>query len=97
MYVRVTSFTYDPAREEDVYKLADESLIPALKQMDGFVSYTTGGDDETGHGVAISVWDNMEHAAALRDALGSMIQQFEEAGVRLDAPQLYEVTRHVGA
>ena len=95
MYVRVTVTGYDPTHETAVLDLIDESLIPALKQLPGFVSYTSGTDSEKGKAVSITVWDNMDHAAGLRAALGGMIQQFEDLNITFEPPQIYELTRHI--
>ena len=95
MYVRVTTVTFDPARKAQVLQLIDDSMIPAIKQMPGFVSYTGATNDEEGKGVAISVWNDLEHAAALRDALGGLIQEFEARGVGFEPAQLFEIDRHV--
>lgn len=96
MYIRVTTVTYDPAREEEVLKLIDDSLIPRFQEISGFQSYSGGTNGETGRGVAISVWDSMDHAAELREVLGGLIQDFERVGVGFEPAQLFELTRQVG-
>lgn len=95
MYIRVTPLTYDLAKEDKVIQLGDEQLIPLLRQLPGFVSYTTGVDRANGRGVAISVWDNMDHAAGLRTTIGSLVQQFEAIGVHFEPAQVYEMIRQV--
>lgn len=42
--------------------------------------------------ISITIWDNMEHAAGLRTALGGVIQQLEGIGVRFEPAQVYELT-----
>jgi hypothetical protein len=93
MYIRVTPFAFDLAREEKTLRIVDEQLIPAFQQMPGFVSYSGGLDRATQRGVAVTIWDNMEHAAGLRTALGGMIQEIEAAGVSFEPAQVYELTR----
>ena len=44
MYIRNTTFTYDPAQEEKVLRIIDDQLIPAFQQLPGFVSYASGLD-----------------------------------------------------
>ena len=95
MYIRITTLTYDPAQEAEVLRITDEVGIPTFRQLPGFVSYTGGFDRAARRGVAITVWDDMEHAASFRAALGGIIQQFEAVGVRFDPAQLYELTRQV--
>jgi hypothetical protein len=95
MYIRVTPYTYDPAQEEAALHLVDERVIPTFKQLPGFVSYAGGHDRATQRGVSVTTWDNMEHAASLRIALGGLIQQLEAVGIRFDPAQLYELVRQV--
>jgi hypothetical protein len=93
MYIRVTTLSYDIAQEEKVFRMTDEQLIPAFKRLPGFVSYVAGVDRSAQRGVSITMWDNMEHAAGLRTALGGIIQQLEAVGVRFDPGQVYELVR----
>jgi quinol monooxygenase YgiN len=95
MYIRITTITFDPAEEAAILQLIDDQMIPALRQLPGFHSYTGGLDRAAGRAVALSMWDNMEHAQGLRTALGVLIQQFEAVSVRFDPPQLFEVVKQV--
>ena len=91
MYIRVTTFSYDPARAQEVVQFNDEHLIPTTRRIPGFQSYTTGFDHDKGRGVAVSTWANMDHAQAFRLALGDLIPRLEALSTRLDPPQIYEV------
>ena len=95
MFIRVTTLTYDPSQEDQVIQLGDEQLIPLLRQMSGFVSYHTGVDRAAGRGVAISVWDNLDHAAGLRTAIGGLVQEFGAIGVQFEPAQVFELVRQV--
>jgi len=95
MYVRVTQFDYDPAREEELFRIVDDHVFPAMKALPGFQSFTSGSDREAKRGVSITVWNDMDHAAGFREALGGLIQQLEDAGASFEPAQLYEITRHV--
>jgi quinol monooxygenase YgiN len=92
MYVRVTPYSGDPAREQEVVRFAEERLIPALRQLPGFRRYLAAGDRATGRGVTISEWDDQEHAEHLRPALGGLMQEIADLGIQLEAAQVYEVT-----
>jgi hypothetical protein len=92
MYIRVTPLSYDPAQEETVQRMVDEQVVPAFKRLPGFVSYAGGLDRSTQRGVSVTIWDNMDHAAGLRTAVGGLIQQLEAAGVRFEPAQIYELT-----
>ncbi len=50
MYVRVTPFTADPPREQEVSRFAKERLIAALRQLPGVRRYLAAGDRATGRG-----------------------------------------------
>ena len=92
MYLRVTPIAYDPAQEEALTRLVEEQMIPAFQRLPGFVKYYGGVDRSGQRGIAVTVWDNMEHAAVLRTALGGLIQQLEAIGVRFEPAQVYEIT-----
>lgn len=97
MYIRITTATIDipvdTAKEQAVMRVIDEQLIPRLRQLPGFVSYTGGQDRATGRSLSITTWDDMEHAQGLRAAIGGLIAQFEALGVRFEPAQIYEVVR----
>lgn len=44
MFMRTTTYTYNPAQEGALLHLNDQHLIPLLHQLPGFVSYTYGLD-----------------------------------------------------
>ena len=63
MYIRITTVTYDVAKEQEVQRVIDEQMIPFMRQLPGFNGYTGGLDRTTGRGVAITTWDDMDQAA----------------------------------
>jgi quinol monooxygenase YgiN len=93
MYIRITTATFDPAKEEEILRIIDEHMLPAMRRLPGYQSYTGGLDRKAGRAVAVSVWDNMDHAQEFRNALGSLVQHFEAASVRFDPPQIFEIVR----
>jgi quinol monooxygenase YgiN len=99
MYIRITPATVDmpyaDAKEQEVIRFTDEQLIPLLRQLPGFISYTGATDRATGRIVAITTWDNMEHAQGLRAALGGLVAQMEALGIHFEPPQVYEVIKQV--
>lgn len=96
MYVRATTVSMtNPNATDEIMKLIDDSFIPLLKQLPGFISYHGGTDWENGKAISITVWDSMAHAAELRDLMGDIIPQMQALGVVLDPPQMYELTRHI--
>ena len=95
MYIRNTTFTYDPAQEDKLLRVIDEQMLPAFRQLPGFVSYAAGFDRAAQRGVSIMVWDNLELAAGVRTMLVGIVQQLEAVGIRLDPAQIYELVRQV--
>jgi hypothetical protein len=91
MYVRVTPLSFDPTREQEFIRFNEEHLIPAVRQLPGFHRYIGAGDRTTGRGVAITEWDDLQHAQVLRNALGGLVQEVADLGVHLEDPQVYEV------
>ena len=70
-------------------------MLPAFRQLPGFMSYAGGFDRAAQRGVAVTVWETVEQAAGGRTALGSMVQQFEALGVRFEPGQVYELLRQI--
>jgi hypothetical protein len=48
-------------------------------------------DHDAGRGVALTEWDDQEHAQGLREALGPLFAGIAAVGVQLEDAQLYEV------
>ncbi|WP_136697341.1 hypothetical protein [Geodermatophilus dictyosporus] len=69
-----------------------EGVAAAVKTRPGFVSYQSGLDRQAGNLVAISTWQDADSANFNRDALGSIISEAIQAGIRLKPPMIYEVT-----
>jgi hypothetical protein len=91
MHVRVTPSHWDPAREKEVVRFIEERLIPVIRQLPGFHRYTGGVERATGHGVALTEWDDLQHAQDFRTALGGLVQEIADQGITLEAAQIYEV------
>lgn len=95
MYIRITNITYDPAKEPEVLRIADEQLIPALRGLPGFQSYTVSFDRAAGRGVAIATWDSLEHDQLIGAATRDIIAQMHPLGLKTEPPQIYEISRQV--
>ena len=87
MSARITPYRFDPARLEQVLRLTDEQLLPALRQRPGFRHYFGTGDRATGRGYVITIWETAEQADGLREALGAVVAQFQALGLELEAVQ----------
>ncbi|GEM_PF-1792789 len=92
MFVRITFYRYDTAREQEAVQLTEQQLIPAFRQLPGFRRYTGALDHQAGRGVSLTEWDDLQHAQGLREGIGpALMQAIADAGVQLEAPQFYEV------
>ena len=91
MYVRITPFRYDTARELEVVKFTEQQIVPAFRQLPGFRRYSGALDHDAGRGVAITEWDDLQHAEGLRGALGPLVQRIAAVGVQLEDAQLYDI------
>ena len=58
MYIHTTTYAYNPALADELLQLNDEHLIPRLRQLPDFVSYTYDLDPETRRGVSITLWES---------------------------------------
>lgn len=92
MYVRITPASFDPAREQEVQRLVESAIIPAIKALPGFQSYEGGLDRAGGRLINITHWDTQEHASWSRDQIADVVSQVQAAGVQLEPTQVYEVT-----
>jgi len=90
MYVRVTRSRFDPAKSDDVVRLATP-IGAAVRGLPGCQSYQGGIDRDGGRSIAISTFDTVEHARFSRDTLGDSLGQLLAIGVQLDPPDIYEL------
>ena len=79
-YLRVSHAQFDPAQYDE------------LQRAPGFQQFLTGYDRAEGKGIAVSVFDTLEHAQFSRDLLGDIIPRFQALGLRMEPPVFYEVT-----
>ena len=90
-YIRLTRGQFDPAVGDQVSSVLAE-LQGAFQGLPGFQHQHLGLDLQGGKGVAVSIFDTREHAQFTREALGEIISRMQAAGLRLEAPEVYEIT-----
>jgi quinol monooxygenase YgiN len=92
MYMRISRGTFDPGSisEEQLTALI-EGVADAIKKQPGFAAYQGGVNREAGTLVAVSTWQDEDSANFPREALGAIFPKIMELGVRLEAPDMYEV------
>ena len=81
MHYRMTTFSYDPAREGEVIALAD-SIRDQMRAIDGLQSACSVRIAE-GKSVTIGVYDNAESATAAQPKVGELLGRLAEI---LNAP-----------
>ncbi|MBK7106877.1 MAG: antibiotic biosynthesis monooxygenase [Ignavibacteriae bacterium] len=64
MYARMTTFYLHVKSMEHATKVYQESIIPAAKNQPGFLRAFFLTNSNAGKFVAITIWDNIEHALA---------------------------------
>jgi len=95
VFIRTTTYSYNPLQEDELLLLNDEHLIPLLRQLPGFVSYSYGLDPATRRGISITAWESRDTAEGFRTAMGGMVQRFQAVGLEIDPSQVYELVRQI--
>jgi quinol monooxygenase YgiN len=90
VHVRITRGSSDPGRYDEVAALAHQ-IAEAVTRMPGCRGYTGGTNRTTGAVFGFSRWDSAEAAEFSRDQLGDLVPHLLALGVRLEAPDIYEV------
>jgi len=90
-YIRVSRAQFDPAVGDQISGVVTD-LRSALQKLPGLQHHLLGLDLQGGKGVAISIFDTREHAQFTREALGEVISRVQAVGMRMEAPEVYEVT-----
>ena len=62
MYLRMTHFAVKPGHWEEALRLVREQSIPKLEKQPGFLRLMFTGDEKTGKGVLITMWQSEEQA-----------------------------------
>lgn len=64
MYARMTTFYLNVKSLDQASKVYQESIIPAAMNQPGFVKAFFLTNSNAGKFIAITIWDNIEHALA---------------------------------
>lgn len=73
MYARMITLDFGSGNEAVAGKIA-EKMMPAYQSLDGFVSATFLGNDDTGEYVSITFWSSEEAGEAAAAALAGPAQ-----------------------
>jgi hypothetical protein len=87
--IRVTSYSFDRAKLQDMVRLTEERLIRVVRQLPGCGRYTGAGERATDRGVVLTECDDLDHAETLRTPISGLVQETADLGLHLDTAQIY--------
>lgn len=92
MYGRLISFTgADAARREEAITTLTETVIPMLRQFDGFSGYIALWDAESGRSKALILWGSREAADAAEAELVDRRSRIAGGlGLTIESVELFE-------
>jgi heme-degrading monooxygenase HmoA len=73
MFARVTRSKGDPAKTEELARIATSEILPSVQGVPGFKGMTVLADRKTGEGLAITFWASEEEMKASED-LGQQLR-----------------------
>jgi len=93
MYARLISFSgAGPEKRERALQTIRETVIPMLRQYDGFAGYIALYDQENRRAKAVLLWESEEAAEAAEQELGERRRQLASGiGLTVESADLYEV------
>jgi hypothetical protein len=92
MYARLISFSgADSEKRENAIQTIRETVIPMLRQYDGYNGYISLYDEAKGQAKAIVLWDSKETAEANEAELAERRKQLTSGiGLTIESIELYE-------
>jgi hypothetical protein len=92
MYARLISFSgADPEKRENAIKTIRETVIPMLRQYDGFAGYVALYDEQNRRAKAVLLWVTEENAEAAEQELVERRRQLASGvGLSVESADLYE-------
>jgi hypothetical protein len=92
MHARVISFSgADPEKRESALETIRGTVIPTLREYDGFAGYLALYDAENTRARAIILWDSEEAAVSAEETLAERRRQMASGvGLTVESADLYE-------
>lgn len=92
MYARLVSFSgADPEARERIIELVQGTVIPMLRQYDGFAGYLGLFDGQNRRAKAVLLWESEEAAEAAEPELKERRRQLAGGiGLTIESEDLYE-------
>jgi heme-degrading monooxygenase HmoA len=80
----------DPSRRDEALEKLRKTVIPALKELDGFAGFIRL-HGENARARSIVLWDTREHAEAAERQMASRREEWaSQLGARIRSSELYE-------
>jgi len=92
MYARLISFSgADPEKREDALQTIRGTVIPTLREYDGFAGYVALYDEQNRRARAIILWETEEAAESAEETLAERRRQMAGGiGLTIESADLYE-------
>ncbi len=92
MHARLISFSgADAEKREHAVQTIRETVIPALRQYEGFSGYIALYDAQNRHAKAVVLWESEEQAEAAEQTLAERRRQMASGvGLTVESVDLYE-------
>jgi hypothetical protein len=92
MYARLISFSgADPKKRENAIKTIRETVIPMLRQYEGFAGYIALYDAQNRRAKAVLLWETEEQAEGAEQELVERRRQLASGvGLTVESADLYE-------
>ena len=92
MYARLVSFSgADPDKRERAIQTIRETVIPTLREYDGFSGYIALYDAQNRRAKAVLLWESEETAEAAEQELAERRRQLASGlGLTVESADLYE-------
>ncbi len=93
MHARLISFSgADPANRDSAIQTIRETVLPMLRQYDGFAGYIALYDGQNRRAKAVLLWESEETAKAAEQELVERRRQLASSvGLTVESADLYEV------
>lgn len=92
MYARLVSFSgADPEKRERAIQTIRETVLPTLREYDGFAGYIGLYDEQNRRAKALLLWESKEAAEAAEETLVERRRQMAGGvGLTVESADLYE-------
>ena len=92
MYARLISFSgADPEKRDKAIETIRETVIPMLRQYDGFAGYIALYDEKNRRAKAVLLWESEEAAESAEEELVERRRKIASAiGLTVESADLYE-------